>query len=227
MTAAGGDGAAHGPAEPLEPTRLVLVRHGQTDWNRARRVQGHLDIPLNDTGRRQAQALARALAAEASAAEALAAVYASDLQRAWATAELLAAACRAPLRADPALRERALGRFEGLTHDEIAARWPDDALRWRRREPAFEPGGGESLLAFQARCVAAAARIAAAHRGQAVALVAHGGVLDALYRAATGATPEAPRTWALGNAAINRLLWHGEGFVLVGWNDDAHLAGIA
>jgi probable phosphoglycerate mutase len=201
-----------------EPTRLLLVRHGQTDWNAEQRVQGHRDVPLNATGRAQARALAAALAGQP-----LAAVYCSDLQRARATAEPLAQACGAPLHGDAALRERAFGRFEGLTHAEIAARWPEQAQRWRRREPAFEPGGGESLLAFQARCVAAAARLAAPHRGQAVALVAHGGVLDALYRAATGAAPDAPRTWALDNATINRLLWHGEGFTLVGWNDDAHL----
>ncbi len=71
--------------------------------------------------------------------------------------------------------------------------------------------------------MAAASTLAARHPGQAIALVAHGGVLDCLYRAAAGVALQAPRSWQLGNAAINRLLWHGEGFVLVGWNDSAHL----
>ena len=99
--------------------------------------------------------------------------------------------------------------------------------RWLRREPDFAAGGGESLNDFSARCLAAAGRLAAAHPGQAIALVAHGGVLDCLYRAATRATLQAPRSWQLGNASINRLLATGEGFSLVGWNDDAHLAGLS
>jgi probable phosphoglycerate mutase len=203
-------------------TRIVAVRHGQTAWNVAARIQGHLDEPLDAVGRAQARRLAAALADEG-----LAAVYSSDLARAHATAQALAAPLALPVWRDARLRERHFGRFEGLSHAEIEARWPDDALRWRRRDPQFEPGGGESLVAFSARCVAAAAELAARHPGQTIALVAHGGVLDCLYRAATGLALDAPRSWALGNATVNRLLWHGQGFTLVGWNDDAHLAGVA
>jgi probable phosphoglycerate mutase len=199
----------------------VLLRHGQTDWNTAQRVQGHLDLPLNATGHAQAQRAALALADEG-----LTAIVASDLQRAQDTARPLAALTGLPLQTDARLRERSFGRFEGLTHAEIEARWPDEAQRWRRRDPQAQPGGGESLITFQARCVAAATDAARRHTGGCVALVAHGGVLDALYRAATGAALDAPRTWVLGNAAIQRLLWHGEGFALIGWNDDAHLAGL-
>jgi probable phosphoglycerate mutase len=201
-----------------EPTRLIVLRHGRTAWNAGGRIQGQLDVPLDAHGRWQAARLAAALAGEP-----IDAVYSSDLQRAVETAVPLADAAGLALSVDTGLRERGFGRFEGLTHAEVAERWPDEAERWRSREPAHEPGGGESLLAFQARALAAAARIAAGHRGQAVALVAHGGVLDLLYRAATGQSLQAPRSWPLGNARINRLLHAGEGFVLVGWDDARHL----
>ncbi|MFO1285067.1 MAG: histidine phosphatase family protein [Rubrivivax sp.] len=205
----------------MEATRLVVLRHGETAWNAAQRIQGHTDEPLNERGRRQAERLAQALAGEG-----ITHVYTSDLARARATAEAVArAAGLAGVTTEPALRERAFGMFEGLTYAEVEARWPDEVRRWRAREPGFAPGGGESPEAFYARCVPCAAAIAERHRGQSVALVAHGGVLDCLYRAATGAALQAPRTWQLGNASINRLLWNGEGFALVGWNDDAHLQG--
>ena len=203
-----------------EPTRVLALRHGQTAWNRDLRIQGQIDIALDDTGRWQAERLAEALADEG-----ISAVYSSDLQRAHATASALAARTGAPLATDRGLRERAFGRFEGQTFAEIDARWPEEAARWRRRDPDFGPGGGEALAAFYARCVAAAAALASRHPGEAIALVAHGGVLDCLYRAATGLTLQAPRSWQVGNATINRLLWHGEGFALVGWNDAAHLEG--
>ncbi len=203
-----------------EPTRLVVLRHGQTAWNAGQRIQGQLDIPLDDTGRWQAARLAQALAGEG-----LHVIYSSDLQRAHATASALQAATQAPLHTDAALRERGFGHFEGATFTEIEQRWPEDALRWRRRDPDSAPGGGETLLDFQARCVGAVTRLAAAHAGQSIAIVAHGGVLDCLYRAAVGIDLAAPRTWQLGNASINRLLFHGDGFTLVGWNDNAHLGG--
>jgi probable phosphoglycerate mutase len=199
-------------------TRLVVIRHGETAWNVEQRIQGQLDVPLNDHGRWQAARLAAALAGEG-----LDAVYSSDLQRAAATAAAVAEAAGLAVVADPGLRERAFGRFEGVTFREIAERWPEDAARWRGREPGFAPGGGESLIDFYARCVAAVERIAARHGGQTVAVVAHGGVLDCLYRAATRLSLNAARTWHLGNASINRLLYSGEGLALVGWNDSLHL----
>ena len=201
-----------------EATRLLLIRHGETDWNATQRIQGHTDIPLNATGQRQAARMAQALAHEE-----LAAVYSSDLQRAAATAAPLAQAAGLPVVHDAALRERHFGAFEGASFREIEQRWPDDARRWRQRDPAFAPGGGESLLQFYDRVVAATLRLAAGHPGQAIALVAHGGVLDCLYRAATRIALDAPRSWQLGNASINRLLHSPEGLVLVGWNDTRHL----
>ncbi|MBN9411032.1 MAG: histidine phosphatase family protein [Burkholderiales bacterium] len=203
----------------MDATRIIAVRHGETAWNVDTRIQGHLDIPLNDTGHWQARRLAAALADEP-----LAAVYASDLGRAHATAQAVASAAGLPVLAEPALRERAFGRFEGQTFAEIEAQWPEDALRWRRRDPDFAPPeGGESLITFRDRIVAAAHAIAARHPGEQIMLVGHGGVMDVLYRAATGQELGAPRSWALGNAAINRLLWTPDGLTLVGWADTRHL----
>ncbi|WP_457422346.1 histidine phosphatase family protein [Roseateles sp. P5_E7] len=205
-----------------QATRLIVIRHGETTWNRATRIQGHTDIPLSPLGLAQAQRLAQALSDES-----LAAVYASDLSRARQTAEALASVHGLAVRVDAGLRERAFGRFEGLSWDEIEKNHPEDSARWRRREPDFDVGGGESLNTFSARCLAAARRVVAAHPGENIALVAHGGVLDCLYRAATRTALDAPRSWLLGNATINRLLATPEGFTLVGWNDDRHLAGLS
>lgn len=202
----------------IEPTRVFLLRHGQTAWNAEHRLQGQLDVALDLVGQRQAAQLALALADED-----LAAIYSSDLQRAYSTALALARVVNLPVTQDAALRERGFGHLEGLTYAEVEELWPDDALRWRRREPDFGPGGGEPLRVFYERSVAAVTRLSLPHAGQTIAVVAHGGVLDCLYRAASGIELGAPRTWQLTNATVNRLLFTGEGFVVVGWDDRAHL----
>ena len=202
----------------IEPTRVFLLRHGQTAWNAEQRLQGQLDVELDPVGQRQAAQLAQALADED-----LAAIYSSDLQRAYSTALALARVVNLPVTQDAALRERGFGHLEGLTYAEVEELWPDDALRWRRREPDFGPGGGEPLRVFYERSVAAVTRLSLPHAGQAIAVVAHGGVLDCLYRAASGIELGAPRTWQLANATVNRLLFTGERFVVVGWDDRAHL----
>ena len=201
-----------------ETTRLIAVRHGETAWNVDTRIQGQLDIGLNATGLWQAQRAGQALADER-----IGAIYASDLSRAWQTAEEIAKPHGLTVQAEPGLRERAFGRFEGMSFAEIEATLPEDARRWRERDPEFEPEGGESLRVFRDRVTRVAAELAARHPGELVTLVAHGGVMDVLYRAATRQELQAPRTWQLGNAAINRMLWTPEGFSLVGWSDTAHL----
>ena len=206
----------------MDATRLIVVRHGETAWNVDTRIQGHLDIPLNDTGLWQARQLARALADEP-----VAAIYTSDLQRARATAQALADTTGAPLTPEPDLRERSFGHFQGRTFAQIEAELPEDALRWRKRDPHYAPEGGESLTALRERINATVHRLAARHPGELVVLVAHGGVLDVIYRLATGQEIQAPRTWQLANAAINRLLWTPQGLSLVGWADTQHLDNAA
>ena len=202
----------------MDATRIIAIRHGETAWNVDSRIQGQLDIPLNDTGRWQAQQLALALAGEP-----ITTVYASDLLRAFATAQAVAGALELPITTDVGLRERGFGIFQGHSFAEIETRLPDQALLWRKRDPAFAPEGGECLNDFRDRVLACLNTLAVRHPGELIAVVAHGGVMDVLYRAATCQGLQAPRTWELGNAAINRLLWTPEGLTLVGWADTAHL----
>ena len=204
-------------------TRIIAIRHGETDWNSDARIQGHTDIGLNLRGQWQAMRLAKALADES-----ITHVYTSDLLRARATAQSVASACNTALlvrtlQAHSGLRERAFGQFEGATFEQIAARWPDAARRWKQRDPDFAPPDGETLLQFYQRISNSLHSIASQHLGEQIALVAHGGVMDVLYRLATHQALAAPRTWKLGNAAINRLLWTPESLTIVGWSDTRHL----
>jgi len=212
--------SAASAAAVAEPTRILAIRHGRTAWNADGRIQGHRDIALDELGRWQAQRLADALAGES-----LQAIYSSDLRRARDTAEPLQRRHGLEVIIDPGLRERGFGDFEGHSFAQIEQRWPDQAERWRRRDEAFEPRGGESLRDFRRRVVAAVDRLAARHRGQNIVLLTHGGALDVLYRHATGLSLQAPRSWSVENAAINRLVHADETLVLVGWADAAHLAG--
>ena len=180
-------------------TRLFLLRHGITDWNRQRRFQGQTDIPLAAEGLAQAHRLGLRFVGED-----LAAVYSSDLSRAWQTAQPVAAACACPLIAERGLRERAFGVFEGLTHDAIVSDHGRDYQRWRARDWDFAiSGGGESLRQLHARVLEAMSRLAQAHPAQSIALVTHGGVLDCAYRIAGGLPLLDPQRPRLMNAAIN------------------------
>ena len=202
----------------MQATRIIAIRHGETAWNVDTRLQGHLDIGLNDRGRWQASRAALALQGET-----LDAIYASDLSRAHDTAQAVARNSGQTVYTTTGLRERNFGVLQGQTHAEIEADWPVDALLWRQRDPLWTPQGGESLVAFDARVLQTVATLAAQHLDKQIVLVAHGGVLDMLYRTATGQTLQAPRSWNLGNATINRLLWTPDALTLVGWADSRHL----
>lgn len=203
----------------MQAVRVIAVRHGETAWNADGRIQGQLDIPLNDAGRWQAQRLGQAVAEEVFDA-----VHTSDLLRAHQTAQAVAGVAGLPLQGHAGLRERHLGDFQGKTLPEIQALWPDQYRAWRERVPGFAPsGGGESLVQFRERVLATVHRLAQAQGQGQIALVAHGGVMDILYRAATGQDLHTARTWTLANAAINRLMWTPESLTLIGWADTQHL----
>jgi probable phosphoglycerate mutase len=207
-----------------ESTHVLAIRHGETEWNRVKRIQGHTDIALSELGQAQVSALGLALREQT-----IDAVYSSDLLRARQTAQAVidhGPQANLPLRLDALLRERSFGVFEGLTWEQIKQRWPDQSERWRTRDAEFGAEGGETLGDFYQRSIAALSRIAAAHPGQTIAIVTHGGVLDCLYRAATRLSLQAPRSWVLGNAAVNRLLYTPSGFNLIGWHDDSHLESL-
>ena len=208
----------------MEPTRISAIRHGETAWNVDTRLQGDLDIPLNEVGLRQAQHLAQTLVQR----ETIDAIYASDLSRAHSTAQAIAQAMGQTVTVHAGLRERHFGAFQGRTYAQIETELPEHAWHWRKRTPDWAPpGGGESLTVLRERVIQTVEALAAAHAGQHIVMVAHGGVLDILYRAAARLDLQAPRTWALTNTAVNRLLWTPQGLSLVGWGDTSHLDAVA
>jgi len=203
-------------------TELWLVRHGETEWNRLRRVQGTLDIGLNALGRVQADRVAVRFRPGQPAVHA---VYSSDLARARDTARPTAARLGLEIRLDAGLRERRYGVFEGLSFDELAERHPEAARAVRERHPDYELEGGESLRQFHQRVVATLDRIAAGHAGQRVLVFTHSGVLDAAYRHAQGLPLRAERRHSLHNVSINRLVAEQGAWRVDGWGDVAHLEG--
>ena len=202
------------------PTRLCVVRHGETAWNAEHRVQGQLDVPLNAVGQAQAQAVAKALDREAFDA-----VYSSDLQRARQTAEPSAKALGREVVAQAALRERHYGIFERLTYAEVKVKFPQDFARFLAHDPEFSFQTGEALKDFSARSVAAIRQIAERHPGGRVLVFTHGGVLDMLYRDVTGLGLRAPRDFGIPNAGLNRLELRSGGWQILAWADTAHLEG--
>lgn len=201
-------------------TTLLLIRHGETAWNAEHRIQGRLDVPLSTTGVWQAGRLAQRLADEA-----IDVVVASDLARAWMTGVPLADARGLSMSAEPRLRERAFGIFEGKTLDEIAAGHPQEFAAWRTRDVDWRIPGGESAAEFIARVLEAMEEIATKHPGRTVAVITHGGVLDVVYRKARALAWDAPREHLMLNAGINRLQAEPDPLRLriVDWADVAHL----
>jgi probable phosphoglycerate mutase len=200
-------------------TSILLIRHGETEWNRSGRVQGWRDSALSEAGVAQAQALAARLADEA-----VERLVSSDLGRARATAAPIAARLGLAVALDPGLRERNYGMLEGRTYPEIARDHPEVYANITRRDPAFVIPHGESGAAFAARVLGALGRIAGAHPGLRVAVVTHGGVLGVLYRHVMQVTPDAERNYALANASINRIRFGAGGWSIERWGDVAHLA---
>ena len=212
---------------PEGATTILLIRHGETAWNAERRLQGHIDIPLNAQGERQAAQLGAALAGEE-----IDHVISSDLGRARQTAEaLLRARGATHLQLDPQLRERCYGGFEGLLYSEIEARFPVAFAAWQGRnvDATLPPGKnqGESFRAFFDRVTTAILAHAARHPGQTLALVAHGGVLECAYRAALHLSLETPRDFKVHNASINRFAVEQGMLRLLSWGETDHLRQVA
>jgi 2,3-bisphosphoglycerate-dependent phosphoglycerate mutase len=185
----------------MAPTTILLVRHGETDWNRERRIQGQSDPPLNDLGREQSRTLAGRLASEE-----IDAIYSSDLRRARETAEILADELGQPVVLDPELRELDFGPWEGHTVDELHARFPEAFERWLAGGVA-EWNGGETHDAMADRIRGAVRRLAATHAGESILLVAHGGPVRVLLMDAEGLPyPEARREFRrIANCDLSRI----------------------
>jgi probable phosphoglycerate mutase len=213
----------------MSTTEILLIRHGETDWNLERRLQGHLDIPLNAVGQRQAQALARSLDGVA-----LDAIFCSDLQRAQQTAAPLAAARSVNLRLASGLRERCYGALEGLRYPDAAERFPEAyaALVGRDVDARYPPGQhvAETMREFYARVVTTLSALLAPGDLRRIAVVTHGGVLDSIYRSAHQLPLDQPRSCDIFNASINRLSWNPEWaqpLRVDGWADVAHLDALS
>ena len=197
---------------------LCMVRHGETEWNAARRVQGQLDVPLSEVGRDQARCVSEALPEGRFSA-----LYASDLLRVRQTAEPAAARLGLTPRLDPRLRERHYGSFQSLTFAEVKASRPDDYARYEARDPEFDFGNGESLRDFSARALGCLSAIAERHAGEEVLVFTHGGVLEMAYRRANGMDLSAPRDFSTPNCALN-WIEAGERWRVLEWAECEHLA---
>ena len=202
-------------------TDVVVVRHGETDWNVIHRIQGHQPVELNARGK--AQALA---AADRLADEAIDAIYSSDLARAMQTAEVIAARHGMPPIPEVRLREWSLGVLEGLLSEEAKVRYPDVYEAFRVEGPDFLIPGGESIRERYTRSTAAVAEVAERHAGGRVMVVTHGGVLDDLYRRTTGMPLDAKKDFEIYNGGVNEIRIAGEVWEMVTWGEIGHLEGI-
>ena len=202
----------------MPSTEIILIRHGETEWNLTGRWQGHADSALSVRGISQAQALG-----ERMKGEDVDVVYASDLERALHTSRLVGGPSGWQARSMPALRERDLGVLEGLTTDEMKETQPDVYQSFMEGGPDYQPPGGESFRQFFDRCSRAIDSLANEHSGQKVVAVTHGGVLGAVFRKVLKISLEAERNFLLLNCSINRIQKSQTNWNLVSWGDIAHL----
>jgi probable phosphoglycerate mutase len=202
-------------------TELILLRHGETDWNRELRFQGHVDVALNATGEEQARRLARRLAGETAHH-----LYASDLLRAQQTARPVAQQLGLASISDPALREQSFGRVDGMKVDDIKAQHPQAWEGWLRFNEDFGMPEGETTRQFHSRVMDAVYRLVATHPGETLVVVTHGGVLDMIYRTAHSLGLSGPRQSEIPNAGLNRVRVHEAGIDILAWADVRHLADL-
>ncbi|XP_039158377.1 phosphoglycerate mutase-like protein 4 [Eucalyptus grandis] len=198
---------------------IVLIRHGQTDWNVDRRIQGQSDVKLNEVGRQQTRAVADRLFKERE----ISAIYSSDLKRAIETAEVIAAACgvREVIK-DPDLRVQNPGKLQGLSSKEAASLYPQIYEAYRSRSCDQEmPDGGESKYQVYQRCTSCLQNIGLKHKGERVAVVTHGTVHTSIYLQARPNEGPSPKVQ---NGSISILhLFSRDDWVVKSWGDHSHL----
>lgn len=199
-------------------TQFILVRHGETDWNRQGRIQGWLDSPLNARGIAQAESVAARLHREPFDR-----LVCSDLGRARSTAEIVAARTGHRVHADARLRERHYGVFQGMTRAEARAAHPEAYAEYEAEDVEHAMPGGETTRACFERNLACLEELATRHAGQRIVVVAHGGVLDGLHRHALGLPHIGARAFTIVNASLNRFSWDAGTWRLDRWGDAEHL----
>jgi len=190
-------------------TWLYLIRHGEIVGASTRRFVGHIDVPLSSEGEAQLHALARELASKP-----LAAIYSSDLGRARLSAEILAAPHGITPIALPALREMSMGRWEGLTADEIQATEPEAFTDWMAQVGEFPFPGGESVLKLAQRVMPVISQLVERHRGESIALVAHGGTNRVILCRTLGISLEKILTFGQDYGALSLLEWNSGQWIL-------------
>jgi len=205
----------------MERTRVIIVRHGQTQWNLKLIRQGHLDSPLTDRGIAQAKALGKRLAQEGFTA-----LYSSDLGRAVQTAEMIGAVTGHCVVIDERLRERNLGVFQGLGRDEIERRFPEEYRLHRSIGPDYVIPSGESVRQQVERNLLCLAELGEKHVADTIVVVTHGGVLSGLFRHTFSIPFSAPRRFEFMNASLNVFNYENRSWFLQTWGDVSHLGTV-
>ena len=200
-------------------TELILIRHGETDWNRELRFQGQLDAPLNAVGHEQARRLALRLANES-----VHHLVCSDLLRARQTALPTGLQLDLHSLADSGLREQSFGMVEGMRVDDISAQHPDVWARVGAISGGLCDSGRREHPAVSCRVMNAIRQLVAAHRQQTLVVVTHGGVLDMIYRTARALPLGGPRQSEIPNGGLNRVRMEGDAIDIISWADTQHLA---
>ena len=203
----------------MTTTTLIVIRHGETFWNREHRIQGHLDSALTPEGIAQAEVCARRLADEQ-----IDVVVASDLGRVRHTAEILLAGRALLVAFDASLRERCFGTGEGMTYAEMDGKYPQLFSQVGLVDSEFTLPEGETRAAFHARVNAAINRLATAHAGKRLLIVTHGGVLGVIYRWINDMPIASAQRVAIPNVGYNRISLHPSGWKIDVWADTGHLA---
>ncbi|WP_269900340.1 histidine phosphatase family protein [Paenalcaligenes faecalis] len=202
-------------------TQIWLIRHGETDWNAAQRLQGWRDIPLNDTGKNQAKSVQRFLDQQRIAFDG---VLSSDLQRAIQTAQIAFAQHQYPIEQIPALRERNYGIYEGHPWQSLTQLPNEPAPKINLRDPNLDVPEGESLLTFHQRIIEAFNQIALQRPNQKLAVIAHGGVIEMVWRYIQQADLSTPRPYKIVNASVNHFAINQEQqWQEIAWAQVAHL----
>jgi len=203
-------------------TQLYVIRHGETEWNIEGRIQGHANSALTATGIAQAQALGEHLQHHTFSA-----FYSSDLDRAYHTAQAIAAKHTQSIQLEPLLREKCLGVFEGLLRAEMQTQYPTEYQQYKFNHADYViPGGGESGQQFLQRCIDCFNRLVQNHRGETVAVVTHGGVITNLFKYVVGLPVAAPRRFQALNTSVNRFTYDHQdaSWFLDSWGEVSHLA---
>jgi probable phosphoglycerate mutase len=206
-------------------TELILVRHGETDWNRELRFQGQVDVPLNAFGHEQARRLGLRLAGETAKL-----LVCSDLIRTQQTAVPICQQSLHPLNQgaalNAALREQNFGALDGMRVKDIQTQHPDAWAEWIKFQIDYAFEGGESTRQFHARVMTAVRELAQAHAQQTLVVVTHGGVLDMIYRTARALPLSGPRQSEIPNAGLNRVRIQGDAIEILAWADTQHLVNM-